>query len=568
MRARSGPAGRRGVRVQGVVSVRLASVLGVAFGLAVSAAAFAQGFEDSSYRIPLPAPPVCDVVITKANAATTLFLLDDARYRVFCITPGDYRGVRRRIILHSSGTASAPRYLRFAAFDGLHAIERTDRAIVEAVHIFGSRWVIQGLTVLPRDPDTEDYIGIYGGDHNIIDGNVVDGIEHPNVYDPTGIEIQGYYGNSATFNTVQANVVRNGDQTRTAADSNGIAVREGFWPGEDNSYNRVVDNEVSDWSDGITVSGHRDDCAEAGMQRGTVIDNNDIYVTAAKRVDCATAAPDPNGACACAENGIDVKAEPGPLAANWTRLTHNRVWGYRPTPAVHCGGSGAAGQAMTAGNGCPGHVIASQNIVEDSSVGLIVGGRDWIVTSNIFHDIRFSSGRPIYGQLALWPSPLADNVQIQFNTIVGVDDAYADTAPDVDTRCNVVIDNAAAATKLGGVRGANHTTAYNFLYDSPRGRFLGATDRVYATAAESGNTEYCYWRRRWTAPERVCIPYAATTAASPHRHAASNCDEDLLAIFGTPRIGFPTRSAACGLGAEFAFLLPLLRLWRRRHRTP
>lgn len=542
----------------------LVSLVVFAVAVAAAAPAAAQSFRDSSWRMPVPDPPGCDVVITKANAATTLYLLDDLRYRVFCIAPGDYRGIRRRLILHSSGASSAPRVLRFAAFDGLRAIDREAGAIVEAVHIFGSWWVIQGLTVLPRDPDTEDYIGIYGGDHNVIDGNLVDGAEHPNVYDPTGIDVEGYWGDPANFNTVQTNVVRNGDQARTAVDYDGIAVREGNWPGDDNSYNRVVDNEVYDWGDGITVSGHRDDCAEPGMQYGTVVDNNDIYLTPAKRVDCATAEPDPDGACACAENGIDIKADPGPLASNWTRLTHNRIWGYRPTPAVHCGGSGAEGQGVTAGNACAGHVIVSHNVVQDSSVGLVTGGHDWIVTSNLFHDIRFSAGRPDAGQIALWPGPTSTNVQVQFNTIVGVDDAYVDNGPNVDTRCNVVIDNGALHTSLGGVRAANHTTEYNFLYGSPRGRFLGSTNPIYATPVESGNADYCYWRRRWTEPERVCIPFGATTAASPHRTAVANCNENLLAGFGIPTIGFPTRASRCGLGAELALLLPLLRSRRRR----
>lgn len=565
MRPRSALANARGGRVRGIRVFVL-----VAIGIATACSASAQtlvDFRDSAYRTPIPDAPPCDVIITKANAATTLFLLDDPRYRSFCITPGDYRGVRRRLILNSSGTQSAPRHLRFAAFDGLRAIERGERAIVEAVHIFGSWWVIQGLTVLPRDPDTEDYIGIYGGDHNIIDGNLVDGIQHPNVYPPTGIEVTGYYGNPGNYNSVQANVVRNGDQTRTATDYDGIAVREGSWPGENNSYNRVTDNEVSDWGDGVTVSGHRDDCAEPGMQYGTIVDNNDIYLTSNKRVDCATAAPNPNGACACAENGIDVKAEPGPLKHNWTRLTNNRIWGYRPTPAVRCGGSGAEGQGVTAGNACAGHVLVAHNIIQNSSTGLVTAGSDWIVASNLFHDIRFSSGRPDAGQIALWPGPKSSNVEVQFNTIVGVDDAYSDSGPNVDTRCNAVIDNRARHTSLGGVRAVNHTTAYNFLYASPRGRFLGNTNSIFASAADSGNAEYCYWRRRWTAPELVCIPYGATTSKSPHRLAVGFCDEDLLADFGIPKIGFPASAPGCGLGAEVALVLPLLRRWQRRTRS-
>jgi hypothetical protein len=523
-----------------------------------------SGFEDSPHLAPIPAPPPCDVVITPQNASTTLTQHNDPDKRVFCVRPGDYRFIGKRD-LRESGTPGARRYLRYDGTNAaLPAIHRSQQAIFESIRIFGNWWVVQGLTIRPSDPATSYFLPVWAGDDNVIDGNLLDGRDHPNGSIQIGVLIRGFDGDPALRNSVQRNVIRNGDQSHQAIDYGGVNVMFGWEPGENNNWNKVLDNEIYDWGDGVAVSGISEVCDEPGQQHGTIIDGNDVYITGAKRVDCQTGAADWNGDCACAENGIDVKAHPAPHLANWTRVTNNRVWGYRPTTeALVCGGSGANGQAILGGNTCPRHVFVANNIAADSTVGISAAGSDWIVAGNLIHDVRTSNGH-VYGSIALFPAPTATRLSVQFNTIVGVDTAYEDASANTDTRCNVVVESP-GLRGIGWPRGANHVTPYNATYAASEPNISGSPHATYPAVTQSRNVEFCYWRKRWTAPERVCVPAAATTAASPHRMNAAQCDEGIGASFGVPVVTYhkPTTSG-CGLGAEVLGALAVVRGLRRR----
>ena len=105
-------------------------------------------------------------------------------------------------------------------------------------------------------------------------------------------------------------------------------------------------------------------------------------------------------------------------------------------------------------------------------------------------------------------------------------------------RCNAVIDNLGLKPVTPG--NPTNTTEYNYLYNSSSDNFSAPTNELFMTAAQSNNADYCYWRRRWTAPELVCIPFGSTTSASPHVAAATHCNPDLGAAFGIKRIVYPT----------------------------
>jgi hypothetical protein len=507
--------------------------LGSVVGLLLLAAAGC--FTASDQLQVVPAHGGCDVVVDPARPAATLAQLNDAGKRVFCVDPGDYRR-QGMLVLSASGTESRRRFLRFNAPDPLPvAVRRPERAVFESIRIHGSWWVIQGLTIQPRDPATDGFVSIQGGDRNVLDGNLVDGSMQPNEGRQRAILIASLQNDPATWNFVQRNVIRSGNRSRLPVDYSAVAVSVSVYPGGNNDFNRILDNEIYDWGDGVQLAGGSD-CNYVARPRGTLIDGNDIYVTAAKRVDCADGTPDPDGQCSCSENGIDVKPDPGTHASFWTRITNNRLWGFRPTGATTCGGSGSNGQAINAGNQCPGHVLVASNVIGDSTVGIAVRGPKWTIVGNLFHDIRRSSV-PAAGGIAILPLSGATGLQIQFNTVVGVDGAYDDASDDTDTRCTVVVGNLAVKGE-GSRRGSNHSTRYNFLYDSPPANFAGATNQTFADPGQSRNEKYCFWRRRWTHPERICIPFAHTSLESTHLSAARNCRSDLGEPFGLGPIGW------------------------------
>lgn len=492
-------------------------------------------------------------------------ILADPAHRVFCAAPGDYRAAGR-IDLWSSGSPGQPRVLRFHSDDVVTtAAQRTQQAIFEDIYVLGDWWVIQGLTIQPREAVNNWFVTIYGGDHVVIDGNLIDGADHPNVGPNGGVVLAGYNGDPATHNTVQRNVIRNGNRSRLNVDYWGVLLAYAHSVGDANDYNEILDNEIYDWSDGISLGAVRDDCLDPDTQRGTIIDGNDVYVTPAKRVDCTTGAADPNGACSCTEEGISTKAMPGPSPAEWTRITNNRVWGMRPTTtAGRCGGSGSNGAAIAAGTTCPRNTFVARNLIADSTIGISIAGPSWVVTGNLVHDVRASNGR-ISGTKAISTAASGDDLQIQFNTVVGADNGYDDLSSNTDTRCNVLVDDAARAG-VGGTRGAGHSTEYNFLYQAPQPNIMGNTNEFYSDASESGTATYCYWRRRWTAPERVCVPHAATTPTSTHAEAAASCDTDLGAPFGEAPIGFVAAPEPAAADLAATTLLGLAALSRRRLR--
>jgi hypothetical protein len=493
--------------------------------------------EPSPYLEAIPAHRSCDVTIDTVNFQTKLGQLNDPTKRVFCIEPGDYRAAGT-LVLEASGTQSSRRFLRFNAPAGPEeAIGQRQPAIFESIWIRGSWWVVQGITVAPRAPRTYWLISIQGGDHNVVHGNLIDASEQWNETSQEGVNLSSLRVDPATYNSVQANVIRGGNRSRLWMDYAGVLVSSSIFTGGNNDFNKILDNEIYDWGDGIQIA-DTSSCDSAARPHGTVIDGNDIYITAAKRVDCTDGSPNPDGDCSCSENGVDIKPDPGPDPRLWTRVMNNRLWGFRPTlEPVSCGGSGSRGQAITAGNNCAGHVLVTGNVILDSTTGVSAFGPGWVIAGNLVHDIR----RPLSGRggagAAILPLVGASDLDVQFNTIVGVDNAYDDASSNTDTRCNVVVDNLGEAG-LGAARGSNHETAYNFLYQSSTASFVGATNLSFATAEESQNTPYCFLRRRWTGPESTCVPHAHAVPESPHWAAASSCDPGVASRFGVPIIGY------------------------------
>jgi hypothetical protein len=524
------------------------AVLAAAAVLLSHTALAAPRFVDSPYSEVYPTPSGCDVIVTPSNVASMSTHWDDADKRVFCFQPGDYRNVGE-IFLLSSGTATSRRYMRLLRSDDLrNAGQRSSRAIFEAIRIRGSWWVIEQLTFQPRNPASWWSLSVVGGDHNVLDGNLVDGIDLQNTTMTTGVMIKGHNGDPANYNTVQRNLIRNGNMMRRPVDFTGVMINAALSPGENNDFNKVLDNEIADWGDGVAVGGYREDCTEPGLQHGTVIDGNDIYITSRKRSDCATDALDPNGECSCAENAVDTKSDPGSDPAKWTRITNNRVWGFRPTSDRNsCGGSGSNGQALMAGSACAGHTLVANNIVRDSTTGISPAGNDWYITGNLVYETRATTDWR-YGSAGISANQLGGRHRIEFNTIVNSDTAYDHGSWDTTTRCNAVVNDRGWM----GVRpiGSNHVMSYNYLYNGATTDFLGSTNYRYTYASDSRNGEYCYWQKRWSTPERICVPYGSTIASSPHVASLAVCNPStLVAPFGLPPAPWVT-AEPCADGSD------------------
>jgi hypothetical protein len=481
-------------------------------------------------------------VITPANKATTLPMLNDSDKRVFCLEPGDYRSARH-LELERSGTATARRYLRYnAPFPAPRAIAQANRAIVYGIYLNGaSWWVIEGLTIQPTG--TQDHafmVGILGGSRNVLEGNLIDASLQSNDGYQSGVLVrEGWTGVAASRNTIQNNVIRGGNKSRLEVDYTGVDIRSSFTTASFNDYTKVLDNEIYDWGDGVQL-GASNTCDDPGWARGTIIDGNDIYVTAAKRVNCEDGTPDPNGECSCSENGIDVKSRAGTRVDLWTQITNNRLWGFRPTlrAVKSCGGSGSRGQAINAGNSCAANVLVARNAITDSTAGIVSEGGEWRIAGNLLSEMRNADADRGNQGIAIHPIS-GTGSRVQLNTVVAVDNAYNDTAAYATGQCNAVLHDRALKGS-SGPRGTGHVVRYNHLYESNSpNNMTSPTTEVFANDVDSGNTELCFSRRRWTGPQEVCIPFGHTTAASPHATLPAECGTDIGAPFGIPVITHP-----------------------------
>ena len=110
----------------------------------------------------------------------------------------------------------------------------------------------------------------------------------------------------------------------------------------------AISNEVYDCTDAFHL--------ENPGAFGTIIENNDIYLSSRIWVDCAssTTAPvqDNNGECACWENFIDLKDVGDSINDAVTLIAGNRFHGGREVhqDATSCGGSGGGGQMIQKSN--------------------------------------------------------------------------------------------------------------------------------------------------------------------------------------------------------------------------
>ena len=454
----------------------------------------------SEYEIPVELP-ACDSGqpdVRLVQSESDWDDINDAAYRVFCVAPGDYRGMGN-LYVEADGTAEAPRVLRYYdpdnPTDDRHPVhqDESERAIIgTAVFSDASYWVVDRLTV------TGDWEVVrlgQGSEHNVLNRLLVEAssvmLEH-----------------GAHNNTVQNSVLRNAPMV--PGGDRVCLVLSGSNDGNDVAINgtRIVNNEIYNCTDGIQawrVGGSTNDIDFGG----TIVDQNDFYLTDAVYSDC-NGNLDPQGDCACTEEAIDLKA--AGVDGNYFQVSNNRMWGFKRCDNL-CGGTGSQGAAtqtiMTAE-----YTLFQGNIIWNVPRGMSLLNNHHSVIDNVFYNIH----RGVDDGTAVYPEH-GDNFEMYRNVIIDVDRWVAAYSDEADYRCNTLID-AGRRTDAG----TNIQADYNWYYNSDQLALPGDHDIVMDQAADAQHTDLCFLVRRWTGPEEVCLPYAAPTPASPHHDA---CDPQL-----------------------------------------
>ena len=454
----------------------------------------------SAHEVTVELPP-CDpanpaVAIIRSNQGWAA--LSDPAKRVFCVAPGDYSAAGPIRLVSVSGSAAEPRVIRRLESE-LHPVDQAqeDRVVIQALSLKrADHWIIDGLTIQDSPPYTN---WVQDSSHNVLNRLLVERSQGP-------FDIKSIDGISA-HNVLQNSVLRE-NAVIPGRDVNCLNLRAPQQPGLEARGNKVLNNEIYDCTDALQLQ-IQESGVPTGTMPGTIIDENDFYLTSAMYSDCE-GNMDPQGACACAEVGLDLKiGGSGRGLADAVVVTNNRMWGFRPTGT--CGGSGQNGEIVSV-SGTVKYVLIRGNVLFDAGRGIHLANAASHVSiiGNTIVDIR--GGR--YETLGIGLGPYSE---AHGNTVSRVDGPWAVVVGPAELRCNVVLDSGGAVTRETGTPVAD----YNAYYGTPPYSRPGANDIVKSNAADSGNERYCVWTRRWTGPKRVCFPRVAPTPGSPH---AEFCD--------------------------------------------
>ncbi len=441
--------------------------------------------------------PACDASnpeVTFIRQDSDWSRVNEPGLRIFCVHPGDYSaaGVIR---LERSGTAARPRVIR-RVDAGLHPLKlrASARVTLQALTLRGAEhWVVDGLFIRGGER-----VGLWLKDasRNVLNRLVVQEAEWEQV------RFEGAsHGNVLQDSVVRrSKIVYGGDRVCV------LFVDPG--PGHHQQGNRLVQNEIYDCTDGIQLYS-RPEFLPGGRFRDLVIDENDIYLSKARRTDCRGKLQW-DGPCSCGEEGIDIKlGGSGDLAQERVTISNNRIWGWLETDQGPkgdwedaCGASGSWGGLVVVGmHGS--HVVVKDNFLEEGPRGVTVAGsaRNTRVIGNHLHRIdRARSQQSIATIVAGRDSEVLNNTVVDSGSWINAQDSADGTV----ARCNSVVSSKGQI----GWGGSNSLIDFNTYHASKPSIALGAHDSVHAdtSRADSGT---CYLRKRWTKPEVVCVPHGS-----------------------------------------------------------
>lgn len=439
----------------------------------------------------------CDHVIT-TNDQDWSKITNNTSASVFCITNGDH-SAKGALTLRFSGSSSARKVIRYTRSgdndDHPWHQSQPDRAIVKQLTIDSARfWLIHRISLTTTPSPSDGYWNV--GTRNGATDNIINRVLVENAM-PDGSAVE--FGDFSHRNALQNSVIRNGVLAGPPKGGLGIGVS-----GSNEVF--VVNNEIYDVNEHgfMTYSTWR-------SSGGTVVENNDIYASTARYSDC-NGNINLIGPCYAGENPFVLKS--GGEAGAPLRVIHNRIWGARWADSnVCCQGDNGQLMAIYSQNASDTntkYVLIQNNILGDAQMGLSAwaenapaAGRNISVIGNIFYDIR--DQRRAMGQSArdtggLMAWGFIPDSEIYLNTFINVEGPWMDVGGNLgayDVRCNVVVNSGNRSGTL-----APSTVISDNV--------------IYASSSDARNTQYCYWRKLQTAPERICIDNSKPSTASPH----------------------------------------------------
>lgn len=445
--------------------------------------------------------------------------INSSKFRVFCVTPGNYSGAGI-IELKASGTQKSKRYLRHmdsGTKNGQPWRQKSSkRAILSGIQIKADYWVIDGLTVTdPKEAAKNNLFDVKDSNDNVFNHLL---LEHNagHLFRITDGSKRNTLQNSVLRYTKVENSAEHACVFVSANDEYGDTVAAHF-----------VNNEIYDCAGDAIQVNHRNRSKPKRGILGLVIENNDMYITPRMYVDCKTGKKTSKGKCACAENAVDVKVlrvSGTANDANMSRIIHNRMWGYRSTNNLPKKKGGLCEKTndryASAINFHYEHAdfaLVEDNLIFNSENGFWIAksGPDHIsVIGNLFYNVANKSNP--YGALAL---NNGSYIEAYHNAVVN-SDIYLKTGKNakyMDIENNLFINAGTVSFKRNDYT-SNSMVGNNYLFATVpyQGKANIGKNYVASDKSASQTTNFCFRHKRLTNNEKHCIAGIKSTKASPH----------------------------------------------------
>lgn len=452
--------------------------------------------------------PVCDTANPKHFFITQTSDWDEINnpaYEVFCVQPGDYRSWNSGAVLtlSANGTASNPRWIMLhdpgnpgETSHPVH-LDASQQAIMPHFKIIdGDYWHIYRITVKGYSSSSGNVINTDGTrfSHMLIE-------EGEKSAFPRVVGMNGNY-------IFQYNVHRNIVPGPSGVDRVAFYIETcDFQPCI------IVRNEIiNPAADAIQVAG-------TNYHGGIRIDENEMYMTDARRTDCDTGLHDPDGLCATNELMIVFK-DPRTEPAEPSYITNNVIHhSYYFDGVSCCTSSKAPAPAINIGSGFAGpltNIVVENNIIFESSQGIssanngTAGAQDISVRRNLLYKIASLSDK-FEGNAVALRNHTGYGIIERNNVVVdGSAGLMTSNKRTKDHQCNIAIDAGDVVYySTSGIWANNH--AYGLTAIKPGTGYVNQGD-----AADSRHTDMCITINWITNPSTYCIPYGKIAPDSPH----------------------------------------------------
>lgn len=445
--------------------------------------------------------------------------LNDPSIRYFLITPGDYVDWGT-LEFTASGTEKERRILRYYnpttkdPYHPEHPVKLAEKpeleVVVENLRLIGtSYWVFHGLTFRGRASNKKGFTGGlvnqigFDANHNIINFCLFEKF--------LGAGAMRIF--QSHYNTVQNSVVRD-KGADIGVDIGGIGI-SAFWQQEARG-NRIVNNEIYNVTDAIGLiynvnKNGENERAQMGAVPGTIIENNDFYI------EKSMYSYKDGEEWSCAEDGLDFKTgTKSTKAEDRVLILNNRIWGHRPTDQS-CGGSGSSGSGIVIHRDASNMLIRG-NIIFDVAQGVSIYGKNKkypeeaveniALVNNLLYDMRDVVDGNFNSGLAM---KLTSSVDVYYNTVVNARQLLYVHERNSTHRfqCNTFV-NIEEAQRYENNRQSWSSMNAWINYPDPERIYAhqGKNNTVLATLPKNNFTDFTFYRRRWTGPEKVVLPQA------------------------------------------------------------